>query len=49
MNDPVHMMLLVLGFFATMSALLYVLARIDPQTDPDGAGAGAVTMHSRHS
>ena len=47
MNDPVHMVLLFLGFFATMSALLYVLARIDPQTD--AAGAGAVTMHSRHS
>ena len=33
MNDLLHIGLLVLGPFATMSALLYVLARIDPQTD----------------
>ena len=39
MNDPVNMVLLVLGLFATMSALLYVLARIDPQTDAAGAGS----------
>ena len=38
MNDPVNMVLLVLGLFATMSLLLYVLARIDPQTDAAGAG-----------
>ena len=33
MNDLVDMMLLVLGFLTSMSVLLYLLARIDPQTD----------------
>ena len=33
MNDLVDIGLLVLGPFATMSALLYVLARIEPQID----------------
>jgi hypothetical protein len=32
MNDVVDITLLVLGLLATMSALLYVLANIDPQT-----------------
>jgi hypothetical protein len=32
MNDLLHITLLVLGLLATMSALLYVLATIDPQT-----------------
>jgi hypothetical protein len=33
MDSLLDIMLLVLGLLTTMSALLYVLATIDPQTD----------------
>ena len=33
MNELSDLVLLVLGIFATMSGLLYVLTAIDPQTD----------------
>ena len=33
MNDLLDISLLVIGLFAAMSALLYVLATIDPQTE----------------
>ncbi len=33
MDNLLDILLLVLGLFTTMSALLYVLAAIDPQTD----------------